>query len=170
MDAFGELWLRHEELTRSYAKLLHDDAGQVLTAIALRLSALEVDTAAATEIAALQSDLDDLLERFRVAQASLGAAAVSKRGLAAGISQLARFRGNLRVEGATCPPWQGETALAAFRVLEALEPKGVRITLQSIEAIGAAPLSAYHHELARRGNLRLRQQPEGITISIQHGD
>ncbi len=170
MDAFGELWQRHEELTRNYAKLLHDDAGQVLTAIALRLSSLDVDAAAEAEIAELQSTLDDLLERFRNAQASLGAAAVAKRGLAAGLSQLARFRGDLRVDTSQCPAWQGETALAAFRIIEALLATAISFSPQSIRLQGPKSITPYHEELARRGGLRLQTQPEGITISIQHAD
>lgn len=170
MDAFGELWQRHEELTRNYAKLLHDDAGQVLTAIALRLSSLHVDASAEAEISELQSTLDDLLERFRNAQASLGAAAVAKRGLGAGLSQLARFRGNLRVDTAQCPAWQGETALAAFRIIEALEPIALTFSAQSIRLQGPKNITPYHQELALRGKLSLQAQPEGITISIQHAD
>lgn len=170
MDAFGELWQRHEELTRNYAKLLHDDAGQVLTAIALRLSSLDVDKRTEAEIAELQSTLDDLLERFRNAQASLGAAAVAKRGLAAGLSQLARMRGNLHLDSSQCPSWQGQSALAAFRIIESLEPRALSFSPQAIRLQNPKALTAYHQELALRGKLSLQAQPEGITISIQHGD
>jgi hypothetical protein len=170
MDPFGEMWRRHEELTRNFAQLLHDDAGQVLTAIALRLSALDVPAASRAEVQALQADLDDLLERFRAAQAALGAAAVAKRGLAAGLSQLARSQGSYRVEGSGFPSWNPERSLAAFRIIEALAPRGVRVSPQSIAVSNTAPVSAYHYELARRGGLALQTSSEGNTIFIQHAD
>lgn len=170
MDPFGELWRRHEELTRNYAKLLHDDAGQVLTAIALRLSSLDLEPSSRAEAAELQTLLDDLLERFRLAQASLGAAAVAKRGLPAGLSQLARFRGNLRLDSSQCPPWQGESALAAFRIVESLEPAAISFSPHALHLQNSKPLTAYQHELAVRGKLSLQPHPEGITISIQHAD
>ncbi len=82
--AFAELLARHEELTSRFAKLLHDDAGQVLTAIALRLSAIE-GPADLQELQELQIALDELLDRFRAAQASLGAAVIPRRGILAGL-------------------------------------------------------------------------------------
>ncbi|MCX6610113.1 MAG: histidine kinase dimerization/phosphoacceptor domain-containing protein [Acidobacteria bacterium] len=100
-EAFAELLRRHEELTQRFAQLLHDDAGQVLTSIALQLSAL--DGVAPDELETLNSTLDDLLERFREAQASLGGAVVAKRGLLAGLSQLARMKKSFRVEGDVAP-------------------------------------------------------------------
>jgi hypothetical protein len=170
MSAFGELWRRHEELTRDYAKLLHDDAGQVLTAIALRLSSLEVTAESRAEVRELQSILDELLERFRRAQASLGAAVVAKRGLAAGLSQLARHRENLEIRAGEGPKWPLESALAAFRIIEALEPKAVMVAADRVVAAGGKKPGPYHEELAVQGNLRIRTGAEGITISIQHDD
>ncbi len=170
MTAFGELWRRHEELTRGYAKLLHDDAGQVLTAIALRLSSLELSGGAGAEVRELQTILDDLLERFRRAQSSLGAAVVEKRGLAAGLSQLARWRGDLEVKAAGEVAWRGEAALAAFRIVEALEPRRVELGRERITLVGAREPGAYAEEMAKAGSLRLQRAAEGITISIQHGD
>ncbi|GAB4371760.1 MAG: hypothetical protein OHK0021_14290 [Bryobacter sp.] len=170
MDAFDELWQRHEQLTAKFAKLLHDDAGQVLTAIALRLSCLDTSLASAGEVKELQKILDDLLERFREAQASLGAAMVAKRGLQAGLSQLARHQGGLRVSGTPGNLWQGRAALASFRIVEHLQPVEVAFAGQQILLKGARPPDAYAEELARHGACTLQSTKQGITISIRDGD
>ncbi len=170
MSAFAELWRKHEELTARFAKLLHDDAGQVLTAIALRLSALELEGEARREARELMAQLDDLLERFRAAQSSLGAAAVAKRGLAAGLSQLARSDGQLQLSGDRYPPWPPAAALAAFRVIECGGPRRVAVRADRLVAAPAFPLTALIEEFAREGGLQLRAEAEGITISIHDAD
>jgi hypothetical protein len=176
MDAFGELWERHEALTQDYARLLHDDAGQVLTAIALRLGVLgQLAGGEAAEVreevAGLQQQLDDLLERFRDAQASLGAAAVVKRGLAAGLSQLSRQREKtqglpLRLQGSLDPRWTGRAALGAFRIIEAARPDAIVSTAGNLEFNGTLSATPYLAELARQAGLNFQANGQSITISI----
>lgn len=166
--AFAELLRQHEELTQRFAQLLHDDAGQILTAIALQLSALEgVD---AEELASLTGTLDELLERFRNAQAQLGAAVVRKRGLAAGLSQMARARGDLRVDGNPGPNWEPSTALGAFRIIEAVAPRRVVLSPAAVLCEGGQPAGDYAQILAETSGLALREGPEPNTIRIEHAN
>ncbi len=161
--AFTELWARHEDLTTRFAQLLHDDAGQILTSIALQLSIIEHK-----EIASLQSTLDDLLERFRQAQAELGAAVVARRGLLAALSQLSRARKDLSVRGETAPKWPLVANQATFRIIEALAPKKVLVEMDSVRCEGCSPASAYIKELALAGGLLILQPaPRPNTIVIK---
>lgn len=165
---FAELLRRHEELTQSFARLLHDDAGQILTAIALELSVLEgVEDAERTR---LMATLDDLLERFRDAQAGLGAAAVAKRGLAAGLSQLARYRSDLRVEVVGVPAWPLEAQMAAFRIVESIEPQAVRVDTGELKLEGGRVLGDYERSLAESGKLSLPEVAPRTTIKICHAN
>ena len=163
--AFTELWARHEELTTRFAQLLHDDAGQVLTSIALQLSNIEHK-----EIALLQSTLDDLLERFRQAQAELGAAVVARRGLLAALSQLSRARKNLTVKSETAPNWPLLAIQATFRIIEALAPKQVLVEKDSVSCEGCSPASAYAEALSLAGGLTLQSGPRPTTIKIYHAN
>jgi hypothetical protein len=166
--AFAELLRRHEELTQRFARLLHDDAGQVLTAIALQLSVL--DGVAKEDLAGLTETLDDLLDRFRVAQASLGGAVVAKRGLLAALSQLARMNPGLRVDGNAAPPWPVDSLQAAFRIVEALSPKRVVVQADGLTLEGTQGLSDYVQLLATVGKLALQAGPQATTIRIYHGN
>ena len=163
--AFTELWARHEELTTRFAQLLHDDAGQVLTSIALQLSIIEHN-----EIPSLQSILDDLLERFRQAQAELGAAVVARRGLLAALSQLSRARKDLTVQSETEPDWPLVATQATFRIIEALAPKQVLVEKDSVSCEGCSPASAYAKTLALSGGLTLQPGPRPNTIRIYHAN
>jgi hypothetical protein len=166
--AFAELLRQHEELTQRFAQLLHDDAGQILTSIALQLSALDgVDP---KELETLTGTLDELLERFRDAQASLGGAVVAKRGLAAGLSQLARQRGNLRVDGDDGPCWPVHAAQAGFRIVEALQPQRVVLDAQGMLLEGSGVAGDYVSSLAEVGELVLREGPRANTIRIDHAN
>ena len=166
--AFAELLRRHEELTQRFAQLLHDDAGQVLTSIALQLSAL--DGVAPDELATLTATLDDLLERFREAQASLGGAVVAKRGLVAGLSQLARMNKNFRVEGDVAPKWPVAAAQAAFRIVEALEPARAIISAEGVKLDGTGEVSEYVKALADAGGVLLQSGPQATTIKIYYAN
>ena len=164
--AFAELLRQHEELTQRFAHLLHDDAGQVLTSIALQLSVLDgVDPG---ELETLTGTLDELLERFRDAQASLGGAVVAKRGLAAGLSQLARMRKGMRVDGGSGPKWPAEAAQAGFRIVEALQPERVVLDGDGMLLEGTGVAGDYVSSLAEFGGLVLRQGPGANTIRIDH--
>ncbi len=167
-EAFAELLRRHEELTQRFAQLLHDDAGQVLTSIALQLSAL--DGVAPDELETLTSTLDDLLERFREAQASLGGAVVAKRGLLAGLSQLARMRKSLRVEGDDSPKWPIAAAQAAFRIIEALEPVKVVVNSEGVMLDGVGEISKYVEVLADTGLVLLQTGSQATTIRIYYAN
>ena len=166
--AFAELLRRHEELTQRFAQLLHDDAGQVLTSIALQLSALE--GVAPDELETLTATLDDLLERFREAQASLGGAVVAKRGLVAGLSQLARMKKNFRCEGDVAPKWPVVAAQAAFRIVEALEPARAIISAEGVKLDGAGEVSEYVKALADAGGVLLQSGPQATTIKIYYAN
>jgi len=166
--AFAELLRQHEELTQRFARLLHDDAGQVLTAIALQLSALEgVD---AGELETLQGTLDELLERFRDAQAGLGGAVVAKRGLVAGLSLLARSRKGFTVMAAVSPSWPAGAMLAGFRIVEALEPSRAVVDGSGMVLEGAGAVSEYVEMLAEVGGLVIQSGPRTNTIRIQHAN
>jgi hypothetical protein len=166
--AFAELLRQHEELTQRFARLLHDDAGQVLTAIALQLSALEgVDRG---ELEQLNGTLDDLLERFREAQNALGGAVVAKRGLAAGLSQLARHRKGMVIEGGAGPEWPVETAQAAFRIVEALGPRRVKMEATGVVLEEPGVWGEMVEMLALVGGLRLGPGPSANTIRIEHAN
>ena len=164
--AFAELLRRHEELTQRFARLLHDDAGQVLTSIALQLSVL--DGAEPTALKELMGTLDDLLERFRHAQATLGGAVVSQRGLLAGLSQLSRMRDGFRVYGDVDPQWSVACLQAAFRIVEALEPKKVTVDGQGLQLEGVNVPVAYVIMLAESSGLMLKSGPQANTIKICH--
>ncbi|WP_031499059.1 histidine kinase [Bryobacter aggregatus] len=164
--AFEELLARHEELTRRFAQLLHDDAGQVLTSIALQLSVLE--GAAAEDVRVLQETLEDLLERFRQAQAELGGAVVEKRGLLAGLSQMARTSRSLEVYGSVAPSWPVKANQAAFRIIEALQPKRVTVNRDSVDADGN--ISPYAAAVAEAAGLTLSPGVQANTIRIKHGN
>ncbi len=166
--AFAELLRQHEELTQRFARLLHDDAGQVLTSIALQLSVL--DGANAQEVETLTATLDDLLERFRVAQAGLGGAVVAGRGLQAGLSQLARLRKDFRVEGSEGPKWPVDAAQAGFRIVEALQPRKATLDRDGLVLEGVGEAGPYVSLLAEIGGLILREGPEANTIRIQHAN
>jgi hypothetical protein len=166
--AFEELLRRHEELTQRFAQLLHDDAGQVLTSIALQLSALE--GVAPEELETLSSTLDDLLERFRNAQASLGGAVVAKRGLLAGLSQMARMNGKFRLEGDVSPRWPVEAAQAAFRIVEALAPARAIVNAEGVKLEGAGEVSEYVKALAISGGVLLQGGPQASTVRIYYAN
>lgn len=166
--AFAELLRQHEELTQRFAQLLHDDAGQVLTSIALQLSVL--DGANPEDLATLTSTLDELLGRFRDAQASLGGAVVGKRGLAAGLSQLARMRSGFRVEGGAGPAWPVAAAQAAFRIIEAMAPDRVVLDASGLVAEGGTGISDYVRVLGEVGGLVFRDGPRANTIRIEHAN
>lgn len=168
--AFASLWRRHEELSQRFAQLLHDDAGQVLTALALRLSALEGSLDSREEIQQIQHDLDGLLERFRDAQASLGSAIVAKRGLLAALSQLARHTGTLRVEGSQAPAWPAPSAQAAFRLIESLAPSKVQIDGQELVLYSPRDTGPLELAWAAAGNLFLQPGSLPHTIKIKHAD
>jgi len=166
--AFAELLRQHEELTQRFARLLHDDAGQVLTSIALQLSVLEgVD---AGELETLTSAFDDLLERFRDAQGALGGAVVASYGLQAGLSQLARTRKDLRIEGSVGPIWPVEAAQAGFRIVEAARPVRVWIDAQGMTLEGVKEAGDYVSLLAEVGGLVLHEGPRANTIRIDHAN
>lgn len=166
--AFAELLRQHEELTQRFARLLHDDAGQVLTAIALQLSALEgVDPA---ELETLNGTLDELLERFRDAQAGLGGAVVAKRGLVAGLSLLARSRKGFTVKADVPPNWPVEAMLAGFRIVEALEPARAVVEPSGMVLEGAGAVSAYVEVLAEMGGLVIQSGPRANTIRVYHAN
>ena len=167
-EAFAELLRRHEELTQRFAQLLHDDAGQVLTSIALQLSAL--DGVAPEELATLTTTLDDLLERFRDAQASLGGAVVAERGLLAGLSQLARMRKGFRVEGDVAPKWPVAAAQAAFRIVEALTPANALVNSEGVKLDGVGEISDYVKELAEAGDVLLQSGTHANTIRIYYAN
>ncbi len=167
-DAFADLLRRHEELTQRFARLLHDDAGQILTSIALQLSALEGAPPKETRI--LIETLDELLERFRLAQSSLGAAVIPKRGLLAALSQLARMRTDFRVDGNLAPAWPLESSQAAFRIVEALSPKRAVLDAKSLQLEGVSALTAYVQTLAAIGNLSIHDGPQANTIRIYHAN
>lgn len=166
--AFAELLRRHEELTQRFARLLHDDAGQVLTSIALQLSALE--GVPEGELEPLMATLDELLERFREAQNGMGAAVVAKRGLAAGLSQLARTRETLRVDGGNGPNWPVGAAQAGFRIVEAMMPARVVLDGTGMLLEGVAEAGDYVSLLAEVGGLVLRSGPRANTIRIDHAN
>lgn len=167
-EAFAELLRRHEELTQRFARLLHDDAGQILTSIALQLSVLE--GAPPAETRTLIETLDELLERFRLAQSNLGAAVIPRRGLLAALSQLARMRPDFRVDGDQAPAWPVESSQAAFRIVEALAPKRAIVDAKGLQLEGAAALSAYERTLAAIGNLSIHEEPQAITIGIYYAN
>ncbi len=164
--AFAELLRRHEELTQRFAKLLHDDAGQVLTSIALQLSVL--DGAAPGEVERLNATLDELLDRFRDTQASLGGAVIQKRGLLAGLWQLARMRTNFTIVGEVAPKWPVEAQQAAFRIVEAITPSKAEVNLESVRLDGVGETGDYIAALAEAGGLSLQKGPQPHTIRIYH--
>lgn len=164
--AFAELLRRHEELTQRFAQLLHDDAGQILTSIALQLSVLEgVDPA---EREPITSTLDELLDRFREAQASLGGAVIKKRGLAAGLSQLAKMRKEFRIVGDLMPKWPLAAQQAAFRIVEALESSRAELNADGIWLHGVGKIGEYVAALAETGGLSIQKGPQARTIRIYH--
>jgi len=167
-EAFAELLRRHEELTQRFAQLLHDDAGQVLTSIALQLSAL--DGVAPDGLEILTSTLDDLLERFREAQASLGGAVVANRGLVAGLSQLARMKKGFRFEGDVSPKWPVAATQATFRIVEALEPAKAVVNAEGVKLDGAGEVSEYVKALADAGGVLLQSGPQATTIRIYYAN
>lgn len=160
--AFAELWARHEELTTRFARLIHDDAGQVLTSIALQLAVIDHES-----VPVLQETLDDLLERFRQAQADLGAAVVARRGLLAALSQLARARKDFTVHGDAVPKWPLSATQAAFRTIEGLSPSSVSVEADSVLCVGCKPVTAYVKGMAEAGNLILLPGPRPTTIRIK---
>jgi signal transduction histidine kinase len=165
-EAFAELLRRHEELTQRFATLLHDDSGQVLTAIALELSVIEgIDPEGRQRLLAA---LEDLLERFRTTQASLGAAVVASRGLAAGLSLLARSRPGLRVHSLSLPAWPTAMQLAAFRLVEALAPAAVHLSTSGLELHSPQPLTPYAEALAASASLQLTSTANPHTIKVCH--
>jgi hypothetical protein len=168
-QAFSLLLQRHEQLTGRFARLLHDDAGQVLTAIALRLSVLEVASNSVAEVRALQQDLDDLLERFRDAQASLGGATVAKRGLIAALSQLSRARPSLQIRGDQAPAWHSHCGHAAFCIIEELDPSIVVCSAHALQATlrhKLAQLPPLVEAIAAAAALRLFWSPDQLTLEI----
>ncbi len=167
-EAFAELLRRHEELTQRFARLLHDDAGQILTSIALQLSVLE--GAPPAETRTLIETLDELLDRFRLAQANLGAAVIPKRGLLAALSQLARMRNDFRVDGNITPAWPIESSQAAFRIVEALMPKRAIVDENGLKLEDAAAISAYVRALAEVGNLSIQEELQETTIRIYNAN
>lgn len=166
--AFAELLRRHEELTQQFARLLHDDAGQVLTSIAMQIGVLE--GVAAEEVEQLTGTMEGLLERFREAQAGLGGAVVARRGLAAGLSQLARLRREMQVIGDRGPGWGPGAAQAAFRIVEGLEPRRVVLDGKGLLLEGVSETGEYVEMLAQIGGLLLKKDSRANTIRIEHAD
>lgn len=168
--AFSTLFELREKDAQRFAKLLHDDAGQMLTAIALRLSALEVSGEARTEIQELQSYLDELLDRFRLAQSSLGSAVIPRRGLAAALSHWRRLRGDLEIQGEDWPAWPVAASTACFRLVEHLEPALLEATKDSLTLHPRKEIDAFALALAAHGDLSLQSGPSPRTIKIIHAD
>jgi hypothetical protein len=171
MDAergFAELLRRHEELTQRFSRLLHDDAGQILTAIALRLSAL--DGVPPAELAELNSALDDLLDRFRAAQNSLGASVVQRRGLASGLSLWRQTRPEVRLTGLCGAEWTPLEQLGIFRIIEALEPYAIHCRPFFIELEHARNPGDCEQMIARLAGLSIESAPDTHTIKICHAN
>ncbi|MFN7542193.1 MAG: hypothetical protein ACK5TN_05310 [Acidobacteriota bacterium] len=165
---FAELLRRHEELTQRFSRLLHDDAGQILTAIALRLTALE--GVPPGELADLTSALDELLDRFRAAQNFLGASVVRQRGLAAGLSLWRHTRPETRITGLCDAEWTPLEQLAIFRIIEALEPHAIHCHPFSIELKHARSLGDYEQMIAQLASLSIESAPNAHTIKIGHAN
>lgn len=168
--SFSTLFEMREKDAQRFAKLLHDDAGQMLTAIALRLSALEVSGEARTEIQELQSYLDELLDRFRLAQSSLGSAVIPRRGLAAALSHWRRLRGDLEIQGDDWPAWPVAAATACFRLVEHLTPALLEVRKHSLTLHKHKEIDTFAQALAAHGDLSLQSGPAARTIKITHAD
>jgi hypothetical protein len=167
---FSALFELREQDAQRFAKLLHDDAGQMLTAIALRLSALEVPPEARVEIQELQSYLDELLDRFRLAQSSLGSAVIPRRGLAAALSHWRRLRGDMQIQGVDWPVWPVSTATACYRIVEHLQPSLIEVNSSEVLLYPRRESDDYVAALAAYGDLTLEASTSPRTIKIIHAD
>jgi len=169
-SAFSVLFALREKDAQGFSQLLHDDAGQMLTAIALRLSALEVPDAARAEIIELQVYLDELLDRFRLAQNALGSAVIPRKGLAAALSHWRRLRGDLEIRGKEWPSWPTASATACFRIVENLEPALLDTSSEGLVLHPRKELDVYVEAIAAYGELSLHADAAARTIKITHAN
>lgn len=142
----------------------------MLTAIALRLSALEVPAEARTEIQELQSYLDELLDRFRLAQSSLGSAVIPRRGLAAALSHWRRLRGDMQIQGQDWPAWPVPASTACYRIVEHLQPSLLEVNSSQVLLHPRRESDDYVAALAAHGDLTLEASASPRTIRIIHAD
>ncbi|MBL8241280.1 MAG: hypothetical protein JNM66_27905 [Bryobacterales bacterium] len=120
VDRLAALILEHESRATEVARLLHDNAGQTLTAIGFHLQALGADAEATTRI---QEYLAGALENVRFACNRLQRNVIERSGLSLAIELLVdRFREeagleirtNINVQGAISP----STGFAVYRIIE----------------------------------------------------
>jgi len=110
------------------ARMLHDDAGQVLSAIGLHLDVLRSDLTAeqSGQVVEIQKLLEQVISRIRAASQALHANVVERAGLGFALEQLvgrARDKAvglTIRLQVTPGERWPNEPAHAAYRIVEAL--------------------------------------------------
>ena len=110
------------------ARMLHDDAGQVLSAIGLHLDVLRTDLTAeqSGQVVEIQKLLEHVISRIRAASQALHANVVERAGLGFALEQLVgRVRDkavgiSVRLLVTPGERWPNEPAHAAYRIVEAL--------------------------------------------------
>ncbi len=110
------------------ARMLHDDAGQVLSAIGLHLDVLRSDLTAeqSGQVVEIQNLLEQVIGRIRAASQALHANVVERAGLGFALEQLvgrAREKAvgvKIRLQVTPGERWPNEPAHAAYRIVAAL--------------------------------------------------
>jgi len=129
----GLLAEREAEQTK-VARMLHDDAGQVLSAIGLHLDVLRSDLTAeqSGQVVEIQKLLEQVISRIRAASQALHANVVERAGLGFALEQLvgrARDKAvgvTVRLQVTPGERWPNEPAHAAYRIVEALLANALR--------------------------------------------
>ncbi len=154
--------LAQEDERARVARELHDETGQLLTGVSLRLKALgaRVDQAAAEEIGDLQKHVKDAQESMRQILRRLRPLDLQK-GLGDAIRELARrAQGTsdceVAVESTPLPPIPEEVELVLFRVVQEALTNVVRHSEASHAAVVLTALE---------GHLRLSIEDDGVGFN-----
>jgi signal transduction histidine kinase len=173
IDKLAAMVLESESRASKVARLLHDEAGQTLTAIGFHLSALRADAQAATEI---RGYLEQVMDGVRQACNQLQSNVVERSGLPLALELLARrmeeqraLRVLLRVDGARRldPP----LGFAVYRIVElALDNVARHAGTGLAEVELAIAESSLHVTIHDRGvgfdTEAVRRQPSGTGIPL----
>ena len=163
---------RDEERLR-VSRLLHDEVGQVLSAIGLQIELLRMDcaglAAVAERIAETQKLLARALEQVRQLSYDLSPAIVEQLGLQAALARLVErcrksFAGQLSWKYEGDPQAQGPQAEALYRIAELALEEAVRHS-------GAGRITLEVKAMAEGGRLELRDNGRGFdSIGAMEGN